>query len=179
MEDSALPWGSHEGCCAPPPAPGQTRLCEAHLWPVLHTGSPPLHPPKASFLAAPVVLMGHTGLGLSPPFPGTPTQRASPGTEGPWVPRLHASPRMHTSLSFTWHSRRLAPALMLKIGTQGSLCWGKEGRQASDKGDSKPHRPGKGACAERVAGGAGFCTQSAGHGRKVRGADSHVATKAA
>lgn len=111
---SALTRGSHRVGCAPPPVPWEAGQCCPH---------------KASFLTAPVELMAC--IGLSPPPPGTPTQTARLGTEGPWVPCLHASPRMHTSVSFTWYSRSLALALMLKIGTQAAFVGErKEGRQA-------------------------------------------------
>ena len=58
--------------------------------------------------------------------------------------RLHTALHAHTSVSFTWCSRRLAPGLKLKIGTQPAFVGErKEGRKVSDKGDSKLHHPRK------------------------------------
>lgn len=94
----------------------------------------------------------------------------------PGPPNLPIAPCSHTSVSFTWRSRRLAPGLRLKIGTQPAFVGErKEGRKVSDKGDSKLHHPGKlGVCAGRAAGRRGrgpYWSQSEGHS-KVGGGKS-------
>lgn len=112
--------------------------CKASLWSldltsVLCTGVIPtsLPPEKLTVTIRTCGAHGFIGLGSHLHHPqGPQLKKAGPGTEWPWVPCLHISPCVHTSVVFTWCSWRLAHVLMLKIGTQPAFVGErKEGRK--------------------------------------------------